>query len=224
MTHHNNAHHSCPELELQILKGIHFKATAEGHVTRPLYTKEYLGSIGHQGQVRGHQRPWPQMASGKFKPCSCPSEHQRLLFKKHTLVRALNKIMVQETCPNSTEKKNFLEKFWLWRAQLWSNNDTDMSFESLAEYRHFISWHIQLLKWFSSILCGRSTGCKCYILDILYQFGNKVIKNRNTDAELQELVYFGKTTNCMIPYQIQYSIYYIELYCVFAVFLVHIAH
>ncbi len=46
-------------LELQILRGTHFKATAEGYL-RPLYTKE----LGHQSQVRGHQRPWPQMASG----------------------------------------------------------------------------------------------------------------------------------------------------------------
>ncbi len=38
------------------------------------------------------------------------------------------------------------------------------------------------------------------ILDIVYLFGNKVIKKKaiNTEVELQGCVYFGKTTNCMI--------------------------
>ncbi len=71
-------------LELQILRGTHFKATTEGHL-RPLYTKEYYTSMGHQGQVRGHQRPWPQMASGKFKPWSYSSvylDFQPFLFDR----------------------------------------------------------------------------------------------------------------------------------------------
>ena len=51
---------------LQILRGTHFKAIVQGHL-RPLHTEE-CPEIGHQGQGRGHQRPWPRWPWANSSP------------------------------------------------------------------------------------------------------------------------------------------------------------
>ena len=69
-------------LEWQILKGTHFKTSVKGHL-RTLHTKEWLAwnidpqrvyvwNKGHQGQVRGHQRPLPLWPSVNLSPVTLP--------------------------------------------------------------------------------------------------------------------------------------------------------
>ncbi len=55
-------------LEFQILRGTHFKATAEGHL-RPLHIqKNTLKYRGTKAKSDGHQRPWPRWPWGNLSP------------------------------------------------------------------------------------------------------------------------------------------------------------